>query len=542
MSVREQDKKLLREESHRGSVTVKNKRDDLDDLLEEIGGCSHFQLRRHVLFFLMSIPFACQNLFMVFAGHNPGMCVRQNLTHCIDVKSFSAAKACPITKHHTFIKDTSFSIVTEFDLVCDRSYLSQMANSAYFIGAVIGSVFIGWIADRFGRKSVLFSCFAIVILISGMSAFANTLWFFVMARCLIGFFLSGFALALYVIAAEVVSPSYRSLSTISLLNYFALALMLLGLKAYLLQNWRHLLLVTTTPYLVFFLLYRYTPESLRWLWSTGQYKRANKTIEMIAKENKKAENLSRFSNILNVDIDNELYCNYLHIFKHPKLLLYTCVLSCISLTTGFIYYGFFLVSDSFSGDIYLDFVLLAAMEIPANFLSLYCTERFGRKKTVIVSLIVACLSSGSLFCLIKTKPSDWRYLNLGIGLFGKVFITTALVSSNVWSCELYPTIVRSKGLGVVTSIRLVGGAGAPWLTTFLIRSYPALPFAVMGALAGFAALLCLLLPETGGMATNETFKDLDELIPARQDMDLTDMTDLKFDYEVLSALDRETVL
>ena len=94
------------------------------------------------------------------------------------------------------------------------------------------------------------------MLIAGMTALAKTLWFFIMARFLTGFFLSGFAVTIYVIASEITSLSYRSISSVFLWNYFSAGLMILGLKAYMLQNWRNLQLATTLPYLIVFALYR----------------------------------------------------------------------------------------------------------------------------------------------------------------------------------------------------------------------------------------------------------------------------------------------
>ena len=101
-----------------GSVhgSVVNKKDDLDDVLDEIGGCSHYQLRRHVLFFLLSIPFACQSLVMVFVGHDPGTCVQKNITHCIAIGKFSSVDTCPKSGQHYFLKKAKFSIVTEVSL------------------------------------------------------------------------------------------------------------------------------------------------------------------------------------------------------------------------------------------------------------------------------------------------------------------------------------------------------------------------------------------------------------------------------------------
>ena len=64
-----------------------------------------------------------------------------------------------ITQNYTscsdFIYDDSVyaeTIVTEFDLVCGRSYLADLSTSMYYVGVAIGSVTGGWLASNYGRK------------------------------------------------------------------------------------------------------------------------------------------------------------------------------------------------------------------------------------------------------------------------------------------------------------------------------------------------------------------------------------------------------
>eukprot|EP00112_Aurelia_sp_Birch-Aquarium-sp1_P011013 Seg2325.1 transcript_id=Seg2325.1/GoldUCD/mRNA.D3Y31 product="Solute carrier family 22 member 1" protein_id=Seg2325.1/GoldUCD/D3Y31 len=501
---------LQRKLSRRSSVSVRQKTNNLDEVLEAIGGCSHFQMRRHVLFFLLTIPFACQNLLMVFAGQNPGICVPHGhgFTQCRPIEGSVNGKYCPVNSRYRFVKDDVFSILTEFHLLCEKGYLEQVANSAYFVGAFIGTILIGWIAERFGRKSVMFCCMTVVMLIAGMTALAKTLWFFIMARFLTGFFLSGFAVTIYVIASEIISLSYRSISSVFLWNYFSAGLMILGLKAYMLQNWRNLQLATTLPYLIVFVLYRYIPESLRWLWNNGEYTRANKTILKIADENKTSEKLSLFPEVLSIETDDSQNTNCCLIFMHKSMLHYTFIMAYTSLVVGILYFGFFLISDVLSGNVYVDFVLMALMEIPANFLSIFCAGRFGRKKTFIISMLMTSIATASLYPIITRQITAWRSTSLCVGLFGKLFLMTSMVSFTIWSPEIYTNIIRTKGIGFISALRLLGGAVAPWLTSYLLKQNTGLPFAIMSGLAGFAALISMLLPETREVVNSKSYEDL----------------------------------
>ena len=51
------------------------------------------------------------------------------------------------------------SVVQEFDLVCQRSYLKSVVNCLYMLGALVGSYLFGWISDKSGRmNSLIVAC------------------------------------------------------------------------------------------------------------------------------------------------------------------------------------------------------------------------------------------------------------------------------------------------------------------------------------------------------------------------------------------------
>lgn len=55
----------------------------------------------------------------------------------------------------------SDTIISEFNLVCDREYLYPLVEASFLVGAAIGAVVSGWISDRFGRKNLLMSLLTI---------------------------------------------------------------------------------------------------------------------------------------------------------------------------------------------------------------------------------------------------------------------------------------------------------------------------------------------------------------------------------------------
>src|SRR5262245_650469 len=61
-----------------------------------------------------------------------------------------------------------------------------LANSGYLAGAVLGSLFFGWLTDRLGRKKLFFITLAVYLVAAVATAFAWNLWSFVLFRFVTG--------------------------------------------------------------------------------------------------------------------------------------------------------------------------------------------------------------------------------------------------------------------------------------------------------------------------------------------------------------------
>ena len=112
-----------------------------------------------------------------------------------------------------------------------------------------GSFVLGFVADRYGRKSVLFPSILAVIVVSFAMAFANAFWITVVCRAIIGFFEAGCYISISVLGTELVGPEKRALAGTLVWFYFSAALMILGLKAYFVRNWRTLLILSSAPWI-----------------------------------------------------------------------------------------------------------------------------------------------------------------------------------------------------------------------------------------------------------------------------------------------------
>ena len=116
-----------------------------------------------------------------------------------------------------------------------------------FFGCAVGAIVLGLVADKYGRKSVLFPSVFVVLVVTFAMAFAKAFWIVAVCRVIVGFFEAGCFLSMFVLATELVGPEKRALAGTLVWFYFTAALMVLALKAYFVRNWRNLLILSSAP-------------------------------------------------------------------------------------------------------------------------------------------------------------------------------------------------------------------------------------------------------------------------------------------------------
>ena len=132
-----------------------------------------------------------------------------------------------------------------------------MSQSVFFVGGLIGSWLWGTIADKIGRKKVLFITLACTIL-SGLGfGLAPNYSVFVFFRLMSAISGAGVILSSYVLSVEIVGISARSFAGIAGSVFFSLSYPLLALFAYLVYTWRWLSVVVSLVGLGYLPLWRY---------------------------------------------------------------------------------------------------------------------------------------------------------------------------------------------------------------------------------------------------------------------------------------------
>lgn len=127
------------------------------------------------------------------------------------------------------------------------------------------------------------------------------------------------------------------------------------------------------------------------------------------------------------------------------------------------YYGLSLGSPDLisGGNPYINFLLSAAVEIPAYALNLLLLNRpqIGRR----LSLSGFLLFAGVTLLAIFFVPEELPWVAISLSLLGKLAITCSYGIVYIFSCELFPTEVRNVGLGGSSMCARVGGMLCPFV-------------------------------------------------------------------------------
>ena len=128
----------------------------------------------NAIFCIMLLPSTFQVLIMYFAALKPDWRCVDNSTVCTLNGTFSSSNEyrCNIPRSEwEFTQPKEYSIVTEFDIYCDKEWVIQLSTSILFFGWAVGSMVLGWIADNYGRKTVLFPSLFVCLAVGLLSSF-----------------------------------------------------------------------------------------------------------------------------------------------------------------------------------------------------------------------------------------------------------------------------------------------------------------------------------------------------------------------------------
>src|SRR4051794_6266228 len=168
-----------------------------------------------------------------------------------------------------------------------------LTASAYLIGAVVGALGFGWLADRIGRRRLFFVTLIVYMLASIATGFAWDFWSFALFRALTGAGIGGEYAAVNSAIQELIPARYRGTTDLCVNGTFwggaaigAVAALVVLDPAIIDPDigWRAAFVVGGALSLVVLLLRRHLPESPRWLMLHGRPEEAERGISAIERD------------------------------------------------------------------------------------------------------------------------------------------------------------------------------------------------------------------------------------------------------------------
>ncbi|XP_025907723.1 solute carrier family 22 member 13-like isoform X1 [Nothoprocta perdicaria] len=384
------------------------------------------------------------------------------------------------------------SLLTEFDLVCDKKDLNDISQAIYMLGLLLGAMIFGPLSDRIGRRPVILISMLIQGLFGVGIAFVPHFYVYMAFRCVVGASMSGITMTILALAMEWVGVSYRPHAVLVSHCCFAIGQMILAGLSYGIRNWRLLQIAGSVPIFALFFYFWVLPESARWLMTKGRVEEAKKILQKAASMNKRTIPPGLLEQ-LKPEVQTKPGST-MDLFRKKHLCKVTLIMLCAWFANSLAYYGISLNVTNFGLDIYLTQLAFGAVEIPARASCILLLQWFGRKKCQGFLLLLS-----GLVCLIITGiPEDLPVVITVLAIIGKFATSASFSTSYVYTAELFPTVVRQTGVGLCSMSARVAGIIAP-LIRLLARYHHSVPMAIFGSVPVLAGLLCFLLHETRGM-------------------------------------------
>ncbi|KAK3777515.1 hypothetical protein RRG08_044805 [Elysia crispata] len=421
------------------------------------------------------------------------------------------------------------SIISELEMVCDRKLYISHANMMSMAGLMVGSITSGALSDLLGRKKSFLFFYWFHMVLAFCSVLATTIPTFLIVRFLVAATGIAFYMSIFVLCTEIVLPKRRVPAALGTNCGWVAGMMVLLLMAYLFRYWKTLQVALAIPLIPgaigFFWL---IPESPRWLLNKGRYSEAHKIMVDIARVNKRElpEKLllqetdrqttsEKSKNLEQNQQSTSGWKNLLLLAKSPVLAVRLAILSFSWAVNSMVYYGVTLnMGAIIQGDIYINFLILAVLEVLSYLMVIFVTRWIGRRIFYCLSVFV-----GGGACLVTILPIVFGYdtvwINVLLSNIGRFGISAAFGIIWLYTPELLPTPSRQSGIGLCSFIGRLGGMVSPYIATLdSVIDGPVgncAPLLVFGALAVAAGLLCLLLPETAKRKLPETVEEAENI-------------------------------
>ncbi|KAG9240104.1 general substrate transporter [Calycina marina] len=356
-------------------------------------------------------------------------------------------------------------------------------NALFFFGAALGALIGGPLADKIGRKPSLQIAAVISIIGGALSAGSVHIAMLITVRTLQGAGLGALATLTPIYLAESSTPAKRGMLT-GLHGFFLVAgynvSAWVGFGCYFSDNltfgWRGPIAFTTIPAILLLTGCFWIPESPRWLLSKGRVEEAWANLLRLHHDANDVDEIATHEEFYQMQKQIELeavnpsgYWAILTIPSYRKRAFLACFVQLAANSTGALvinYYSVIIYTNlGLSG--YMPLLLYAFFTFVGaigNLGSLLTVDKTGRRFSLLTGF------AGCMIAVIIETVMIARYVDVSserqnlagqrvaiFAIFLFVFFYGFFVdaASFIYSSEIYPTNIRSRGVALATTTYFV---------------------------------------------------------------------------------------
>lgn len=430
------------------------------------------------------------------------------------------------------------AVKAEWDL---SSTLESLITTVVFAGMLIGASTWGVISDNYGRRTGLLSIAVVTSIFALLSAFSPNYIALVLFRMIVGTGLGGGPVYSSWFL-EFVPVQNRGTWMVIFATFWTIGTILEASLAWIVMprlGWRWLLVLSSLPCCAAFALYFLTIESPRYLYLNGKIGETHIILKKMAAVNRTklpsgilvyGQTGEEDEDISPLEYEQLLTTRRNKQVANPKLgflSLFTLLSSSLRKTTfliwavyfgnAFSYYGVVLLTSQFSSkqskcgeivllsdqlkdsSLYSNVFITSLAEVPGLILSAVLVDKIGRRMSMVVMY-----AFGVIFLLpLMFHQNDILTTFL---LFGaRMFIIGNYTVAGIYCPEIYPTSVRTTGVGVASAVGRIASMLCPLVAVNLVSDcHRIAAISLFEGVLIFAGVCVMLFPvETKGRELND---------------------------------------
>lgn len=385
--------------------------------------------------------------------------------------------------------------------------------AATFIGLFIGTMGLGFLADRYGRRRIFVVALLAYTAASVLMAFQQSAFGVNLFRLLAGIGLGVEMVTINTYVAEFMPKNLRgrAFAITQIVPYCAVPVVallswwLVPLQPFGIDGWRFVVLASATGAVFVWAIRLGIPESPRWLVSRGRFDDAARVTQQIERVVERQHGRPLPQPTPNEHRAPTMERRFGDILKAPYLNR-TVMMSLFNAVSVIGFYGFsnwipsLLTSKGISLIHSLQYSFLMSIALPLGPALFFA---FADKVERKWSLVGSC-GAIAVFGLLFSGQSS----SVGLVVFGlcmNLSLTVMTYSFQTYQSELYPTEIRARAIGFVYSWSRLSAIFSGFLVAFFLKGFGATGvfYMISGCMVFVMLLIATMGPATNGRALED---------------------------------------